>query len=262
MLPEPSPGFKWIQSTHGPALVCEALAPWADHVFTTRSWTLGSAGGCEQERGWEEIASALGVPGAALLRARQVHGADVIVHRAGDDRSGRLGEADVLVTDDPSVGLAIQTADCLPLLIADRRTGAIAAAHAGWRGLAARVPQAAVRALADQFGGRAGDLVAVIGPAISAPRYEVGADVRARFEQAGCTAEQLARWFTAAARPAHWNFDGWVAASDQLTAAGLSGEQIHAASLCTASHPAVFCAYRRDGAGAGRIAAAIRGPRR
>src|SRR5206468_2515024 len=83
---------------------------------------------------------------------------------------------------------------------------------AGGRGLAALVPQVAVDALAAEFGSRSGDLVAVIGPAISAARYEVGAGVRVRFEQAGCTTEQVARWFTPAARPDHWNFDGRLAA--------------------------------------------------
>ena len=259
MLPELSRGFKWIQSIHGPALVCEALERCADHFFTTRSWTLGSTAEPERVPGWDEIATTLGVSPPALLRARQVHGAAVVVHRWGQDRClDRLSEADILMTDDPSVALAIQTADCVPLLIADQRTGTIAAAHAGWRGLAAHVPEVAVEALAREFGSRIGNLVAVIGPSISTPRYEVGAEVRARFEQAGCTNERLARWFTTGERPRHWYFDGVGATHDQLVAAGLSPLQIHAASLCTASHPEILCSYRRDGKGAGRIAAAIR----
>ena len=151
-----------------------------------------------------------------------------------------------------------QTADCVPLLIVDRRTGSIAAAHAGWRGLAAHVPHVAVAAMVRELGSRAGDLVAAIGPSISAAQYEVGGDVRARFEQAGFTNAQLARWFTSAARPDHWAFDGWRTACDQLEAAGLSATAIHLASLCTASHPAILCSFRREGKRAGRIAAAIR----
>jgi YfiH family protein len=162
------------------------------------------------------------------------------------------------VTDDPSVALAVQTADCVPLLIADRRTGSIAAAHAGWRGLAAHVPRVAVEALGRAFDSHPGDLVAAIGPSISAPRYEVGADVRIRFEQAGYSSGQLARWFSPAERPGHWFFDAWCAAYDQLAEAGLAAPQVHVAALCTASHPDVFCSYRRDGKGAGRIAGAIR----
>jgi polyphenol oxidase len=258
MLPELSRGFKWVPAAHGPALVCEALETCADHLFTTRLWTLGSTDDAERGPGWEEVAGAMGVSRPDLLRARQVHGAAVVVHRNGQQRGHRLEDADILVTDDSSIALAIQTADCVPLLIGDRRTGSVAAAHAGWRGLAARVPQVAVEALAREFGSRADDLVAAIGPSISAGRYEVGAEVRARFDRAGCTSTQLTRWFANAERPDHFYFDAWRAAHDQLIEAGLAAAGIHAASLCTASHPEVLCSYRRDGKGAGRIAAAIR----
>jgi YfiH family protein len=259
MLPELSPGFKWIQSDRGPALVCEALEPFARHLFTTRAWTLGTSAGADHIPGWDELARAIGVRSENLLRAKQVHGSTVVVHRHGDGRTdGRLPEADILTTDDQSMAVAVQTADCVPLLIADRRTGSVAAAHAGWRGLAAQVPRVAVEALRREFGSRPGDLVAAIGPAISGSRYEVGSDVRSRFEHAGCTTDQLARWFSDAARSGHWYFDGSRAAFDQLVAAGLAAAAIHQASLCTAGHPDIFCSYRRDGRGAGRIAGAIR----
>jgi hypothetical protein len=162
------------------------------------------------------------------------------------------------VSDDPSLALAIQTADCVPLLIADRVTGAVAAAHAGWRGLAAGVPAATVGALAREFGSVPADLVAAIGPSISAARYEVGDEVRAEFEAAGVAAARLARWFLPGTRPGHWQFDGWRAAQDQLESAGLALAHVHVAALCTSASPDLFCSYRRDGKGAGRIAAAIR----
>ena len=162
------------------------------------------------------------------------------------------------MSDDPRLALAIQTADCVPLLIADRRTGAVAAAHAGWRGLAARVPVVAVEALTREFGSRPADLVAAIGPSISAARYEVGADVRERFAASGCSRAQMARWFADADRPSHWHFDGWRSARDLLEAAGVPAAQIHASGLCTASHPDLLCSFRRDGMGAGRVAGAIR----
>jgi purine-nucleoside/S-methyl-5'-thioadenosine phosphorylase / adenosine deaminase len=165
--------------------------------------------------------------------------------------------ADIVVSDDPSVAVAIQTADCVPILLADRRTGAVAAAHAGWRGLAARAPAAAVAALS-ALGSRASDLVAAVGPAISGPRYEVGADVRAAFEAAGFGRDDLERWFAPGRRAAHWQFDGWASTSDQLAAAGVGPGRIFVAALCTAAHPRVFCSYRRDGAPAGRMAAVVR----
>jgi YfiH family protein len=246
--------FEWRQTAHGRALVCIALEPYARHLFTTREWPLGSAGDRERAAAWSDLARALGVDEGGLVRAHQVHGAAIVVRRAGDAPrldGGALPDADVLISDDPSLALAIQTADCVPLLIADRVTGAVAAAHAGWRGLAAGVPGVTVTALARELGSAPADLIAAIGPSISAERYEVGEDVRARFLAGGFSARP-------GARPGHWLFDGWQAAGDQLEAAGLDAAHIHSSGLCTATYPDLFCSYRRDGVGAGRIAAAIR----
>ncbi len=259
---QPSDGFSWWQAPAGCALVCEALAPLAAHLFTTRTWTLGFPDGDSGPAAWREVAEALGVDVSQLVRARQVHGASVIVRRAGIperfEAPDALPPADIIVSNDSRLVLAIQTADCVPLLMADRRSAAVSATHAGWRGLSARAPQVAVEALAREFGSRPGDLVAAIGPSISAPRYEVGADVRARFEHAGFAPGQMARWFGEGHRPDHWSFDGWQSARDQLVAAGVPREQIHVAELCTATDANLFCSYRRDGKGAGRMAAAIR----
>lgn len=260
-----SDGFEWRETSAGPALVCLALEPYAAHLFTTRQWPLGSTMDGDRRSAWADVAGALGVDVARLERAHQVHGASVVVRRTGDPPRGDapLPDADIIVTDDPAIVLSIQTADCVPLLIADRRTGAIAAAHAGWRGMAARVPEVAVQALSQAFGSRAADLVAAIGPSISASRYEVGDEVRERFKEAGCRPPQLARWFVPAGRPAHWYFDGWTSAREQLEASGVPADRIHLAGLCTASHPDLLCSYRRDGTAAGRIAGAIRAsPRR
>ncbi len=260
MKPQPSGGFEWVQGAGGLALVCRALQPYAGHLFTTRAWALGSRAQARDED-WQAVAAALDVEPARLARMHQVHGAAVVVRRAGDtprSAGDPLPDADILISDDPSLALAIQTADCVPLLIADRVSGAVAAAHAGWRGLAAGVPGVAVAALARELGSTPADLIAAIGPSISAERYEVGEDVRARFLAGGFSAGEIARWFRPGARPGHWLFDGWQAASDQLASAGLDAAQIHSSGLCTATYPDLFCSYRRDGAGAGRIAAAVR----
>jgi len=259
MKPQPSGGFEWVQAADGLALVCSALRPYADHLFTTRAWALGSHGQAREED-WRPVAAALGVDGR-LARMQQVHGAAVVVRRAGDaarSAGAPLPEADILISDDRSLALAIQTADCVPMLIADRVTGAVAAAHAGWRGLAAGVPGVAVAALAREFGSAPADLVVAIGPSIAAERYEVGQDVRSRFVAAGFPAEEIERWFRPGARPEHWWFDGAQSAHDQLAAAGVQPGNMYSSGLCTATHPDLFCSYRRDGKGAGRMAAAIR----
>jgi purine-nucleoside/S-methyl-5'-thioadenosine phosphorylase / adenosine deaminase len=213
----------------------------------------------------------------ALVRAHQVHGTAVVVSGASPAESRELPRGDVIVARDPDVAIAIQTADCVPLLIVDRRTGAVAAAHAGWRGLAANVPRVSIEAMTREFGSRPEDLIAAVGPSVGPCCYEVGSDVRRHFEVAGISGGALERWFRAGPqptplnpsmpglpqmpRPEHWFFDGWTAVGEELEAAGVPAVQIHLAELCTASHPAVLPSYRRDGRQAGRIAAAIRSGR-
>ena len=239
--------------------------------MTTRAWALGAGSNSDTDSAWAEVAAALDRP---IVRAHQVHGADLLVRRAGDPPLTALPDADIIVSNDPTVAIAIQTADCVPILIADRRTGAVAAVHAGWRGLAAGVPRVTVEALAREFGSHPADLIAAAGPSIGACCYEVGPDVRRRFEEARWPESTMSRWFftrpqptmsnpsmaglRAELRPGHWYFDSGRAASDQLESAGVPRDQIFVAELCTASHPRALCSYRRDGADAGRIAGAIR----
>jgi YfiH family protein len=258
-LPQPGDGFEWRVAPAGPVLVCRPLEDVARHVFTTRPWPLGSRSGSADAGSWNDVARVMDVGSDRLLRVHQVHGAGVVVQHARQPMAGST-DADIVLGDDARVALAIQTADCVPLLIADQRTGAVAAAHAGWRGLAQTVPRVTVDAMVREFGSRPADLVAAIGPSIGAPCYEVGTDVRMRFEGARFTPAQLAGWFSVAGRPGHWYFDGGQATRDQLQGAGVPAARIHAAALCTASHAELFCSYRRDGPPAGRMAAAIRPP--
>ena len=258
MLPTPNDGFRWIDTEYGPALVCTALEPFAPHLFTTRRWTLGSAAAGDVNA-WDEVAHAMGVSRGRLVRLHQVHGAAVTVVRTGELRDvNHLPDADIVMTDDPSLTLAVQTADCVALLIADRRGGAVAAAHAGWRGLAARAPAEAVEMYGHVFDSAPADLIVAAGPSIGPARYEVGHDVRERFVAAGFADRQITRWFTAGSRPDHWRFDLWQSSRDQLEAAGVRSDRIFVAGLCTSEHADVLCSYRRDWKDAGRMAAAIR----
>jgi polyphenol oxidase len=278
-LPKPNGGFEWVQLPAGVALVCRPLEPYAAHFFTTRGWQLGSPSASRDEA-WHELAGAIEVGPSQLARVHQVHGAAAVVHRSGDaatDHDTSRADADIVLSDAGALALAVQTADCLPLLIADRRTGVVATAHAGWRGLALSVPVVAIERLANAFGSRPADLMVAIGPAIGACCYEVGEDVRARFQEAGFAPPQLARWFTSdpasspgnppmpflptTRRANHWFFDGWRAARDQLESAGVPAGQVLVAGVCTASHAGVCCSYRRDGASTGRMAAVIRARR-
>src|SRR5260221_3856856 len=224
MLPQPPEGFAWVQAPAGPALVARALEPLAGHLFTTRAWALGSAVPAT-DADWQQLAGAVGVDLAHLVRVRQVHGASVVVCREGDGRgaAGPAGakDADIIVSNDPSLALAIQTADCVPLLIVDTRTRAVAAAHAGWRGLAARVPSVVIDALAREFGSRPDDLISAIGPSVTAESYAVGVDVRHAFQSAGFSARHIDRWVLPGRRSQHLQFDGWQSTRDQLESAGV-----------------------------------------
>ena len=275
-LPKPSDGFEWVQLPAGPALVCRPLERYASHLFTTRPWRLGDSSTANDAGAWHEVAAAMAVETPRLARLRQVHGSAAVTYRRGAPlpAEGVLPEADIVISDVPGVALAVQTADCVPVIMIDRRLGIVAAVHAGWRGLVARAPVTAVERMARDFGTRSEDLLVAIGPAIGSCCYEVGPDVRTQFERASFTPAQLGAWFSAlpvasglnptmtalspVRREGHWFFDASQSARDELTSAGLTGAQIYASGLCTASHHDVFCSYRRDGAPAGRMAAAIR----
>lgn len=153
-------------------------------------------------------ARAAGADPARLVSLYQVHGADVItVHDPWLD--GERPRADAMVTRTPGVALGIVTADCAPVLFADRAAGVVGAAHAGWRGAAAGVLEATVRAM-EALGAERGRIVAAIGPCIGARSYEVGPDLRGAVLAAGGAEAR----FEAGARPDRWLFDlaGYCAA--------------------------------------------------
>jgi hypothetical protein len=270
-LPEPGGTFRWQPELWGFSLRSRRLGEAAAHLFTTRQLRLRGEGG-EARQGWEQAAASIGLDGAHVARLKQVHGRDVVVLRKGDrlvPEDEGLPEADILVSDDPSIALAVQVADCLPVLLADPRTGAVAAAHTGWRGTAAGAAAAAVHALARQFGSRPEDLVAALGPGIGPCCYQVGAELLDAFAAEGHSRDELDRWFSPDGAPANGTasragarprlrLDVWTANRDQLLAAGLRPENIDVAELCTATHLGSFCSYRAEGPGTGRMAGMIR----
>ena len=254
--PDPGDPFLWIQAPWGQALQCGPLVRIADHLFTTRQIPLDKEGHGD---GWSAVSRAIGVAPHALLRLAQVHGAGVaVVHHADPDPRRHDGaHADIVVSDRQDVAIAVQVADCVPLLLADGRSGAVAAAHAGWRGMAAGVPRAAVESMARELGSRPADLVAAIGPSIGPCCYEVGEEVREAFGRAGFPSDALLRWFVAGRR-GRPHLDLWQAARDQLVQAGLAQGHIHICGLCTATHRDVFYSYRAEGPGPGRMVGVIR----
>ncbi len=125
----------------------------------------------------DRVAGAMGVAPAALIGVHQVHSADVAVISGP---SYAPVQADALVTATPGLVLSVLTADCQPVLLADRRAGVVGAAHAGWRGALEGVLEATIEAM-ESLGATRGDIVAVVGPCISQRAYEVGHDFMETF---------------------------------------------------------------------------------
>ena len=177
----------------------------------------------------------LGLPSTPVW-LRQVHGTEVFRVPASGP-SGHLldePEADAAVTGVPGVVLAILTADCLPVVLAADDGSELATAHAGWRGLAAGVLEAAVAAMRTP----PGRLLAWLGPAAGPADYEVGDEVRDAFVGAAAA--------FVATRPGHWHVDLFALARLRLQHAGLAPGAIHGGGLSTIADPDRFFSHRRD----------------
>jgi YfiH family protein len=173
---------------------------------------------------------------------RQVHGSRVV--RA--ETVAEPVEADASVTVLPDVVCVVQMADCLPVLLASRDGGAVGAAHAGWRGLAAGVVERAVAAL----GRSPSELVAWLGPAIGPEAFEVGDDVRDVFLRH----DPAAAGAFVAVREGKWLADLYALARMRLAACGV--HDVHGGGRCTFREAARFFSHRRDGV-TGRMAALV-----
>jgi purine-nucleoside/S-methyl-5'-thioadenosine phosphorylase / adenosine deaminase len=250
--PQPSDGFEWTQAVWGRVLRCRPLAEIADHFFTIANLELR-----DSRDEWNAVGQQIRVGFDRVLLLRQVHGADVAVVNRGEYIQGPRPEADVAVTNDPTIAVGVRVADCAPILIGDRRQHVVGAAHAGWRGTVQRVAKAAVDAMHERFGSHPDDLVAAIGPCLSACCGEVGPEVVETFRQAGHDADSLARWFTSG-RGDRLQLDLPLANRDQLATAGVPLSQIHVSGLCTKSFPDVFHSYRVRKEQAGRMVGIIR----
>ena len=256
-LPELPPSFAWTQTSLGLVLKCEPLESIAPHLFTTRNVPIVTPAD------WMAVAQLLGATDAVTVN--QVHGREVATIRRG----GAIGlharhDADALVSNDPRVAIGVRAADCVPLLLADTQTGAVAAVHAGWRGTAAGAAGTAVAALARTFGVHPQHLLAAIGPSIGPCCYKVGSELVNAFAAAGHPRHLIDRWFSVRGTGIRGQGTGTLvldvpgANRDQLVLAGVPEDQIYLSGLCTAMHLDVLTSYRAEKEKAGRIAGVIR----
>ncbi|GGB38981.1 laccase domain protein [Sphingomonas metalli] len=177
------------------------------------------------------------LPGASLATLYQIHSADVVrVLTAIDDAARPRGDA--MVTERPGILLGILTADCAPVLLADREAGVVGAAHAGWKGAVAGVTDRTVEAMV-RLGAKPERIVAAIGPCIARRSYEVDDAFLARFVAEDPANER----FFADGRPGHHRFDLEAYVAHRLAAAGVG--QVETLGLDTYADEARFYSFRR-----------------
>jgi polyphenol oxidase len=175
------------------------------------------------------------LPGEPLWLA-QAHGTAIA---SADVGHGSAPQADVAVSRSPGNVCAVLSADCLPVLLADRRGSVVAAAHAGWRGLASGVLEAAVASMQAE----PADVLAWLGPAIGPNAFEVGLDVHAAF----CDRDAAAAACFVATREGKWHADLYALARCALARAGVGAAAIHGGGRCTYTELTTFHSYRRGG---------------
>lgn len=255
------------------AKILEAV-PGLLHAFSTRhggvsrgpfaSLNLGATVGDDPDAVGENrrrLLGSLGLRPEQVVRARQVHGGEVLVvdepvASRPDFPQGLLdgeGGYDGLVTDLPGLALAISTADCTPILIWDPVRRGVGAVHAGWPSTARRIGVKALAAMQSAFGTDPADCRVAIGPAIRGCCYEVDEPV------ARAMAGALAGWEAHAAptRPGHWRLDLAGVNRTLLEAAGVPGAQIEDLGLCTACRTDLFFSHRAEKGKTGRMLSVI-----
>jgi purine-nucleoside/S-methyl-5'-thioadenosine phosphorylase / adenosine deaminase len=194
------------------------------------------------------FAAAAGAPGWPIIKLKQVHSA-IVVDIDDTSAAGEPVEGDAAVTSLRGVLLAVQTADCVPILVADGQGFAAAAIHAGWRGTGAGIAGAAVARMIRKWDVSAESLTAAIGPHIGVCCYEVGKEVVDEMADAAVV-ERRPEW----PRP-HLNLG--ESNRRQLIRAGIPESRIEVSSLCTRCREDLFHSYRRDGKRMGHMLSVI-----
>jgi YfiH family protein len=196
------------------------------------------------------LADAMGVDKNHLYFPSQVHKTR-IVNVMRNTSKQEVMETDALITNQKGLCIAVMSADCVPILLYDKKNKAVGAVHSGWRGTVARILEKTLHQMQASFGTRGEDLIAGIGPSVSQDSYEVGEEVVNEIEQAfGSTNELML------ARPNNKaKLDLWKANSIQLAEFGVPPSQIEISDLCTVKNNDHFFSARKGDSG--RFAAGI-----
>ena len=177
-----------------------------------------------------------------LASCWQVHSSEVRLVKDFEDAADGDYKMDALVSDARGVFLGVKTADCVPVLLGDTKTGAFAAIHAGWRGTVQSIVLKAIEEMRTLYGTSTLDLIAAIGPAATCKNYEIGRDVIDAFHEKFPRSEHL---FTPT-KENHALIDLHTANKEQLLSAGVLPENISIAPLCTMERTDLFFSYRKE----------------
>ncbi len=264
-----------------------AKLPWLVHAFSTRLGGVSRLYGgnalnlgftshdtrAAVERNRELFLKKLGVANGRrtwpLVTLRQIH--SDLIHRV-DKMPSQLLAGDGLITNTPGLLTAVQAADCLPVIVVDQKQRAIGVFHAGWRGTVKRILEKGVGEMRKHFGSAPRNLIAAIGPGVQSCCYEVGEEVRTKFEAQFAYGASLFRevkdsdpvrekyplLFLTARAPGHSELpvklflDLVEANRRQLLDAGVPAKNIDASAPCTACHPELLFSFRADKGVTGR----------
>jgi YfiH family protein len=177
-----------------------------------------------------------------LTTVWQVHGDAVKIVKNDEDIENTEERCDALASNLQRILIGVKTADCVPVLLGEAKTGAFAAIHAGWRGTVESIVVKTVEKMRENFGTAARDLICAIGPAATCRNYEVGADVIEAFSEKFPASKNL----FAETKPGHALIDLHRANREQLLNVGTSEENIFTAPLCTMERTDLFFSYRKE----------------
>lgn len=201
---------------------------------------------------------AIGAENAVIFTSRQTHSTERCIVKSIAQPKGAPQECDAMITKLSGLLLGIQTADCLPVLIADPRSGTMAAIHAGWRGTAGRITERTMADLMLNFGVNTRECIAALGPVACVECYEVGEDVIERYKQEFRYWRNLVVSFKEGGK-AH--LDVRATNIQQLIYCGITEDRIYTAPYCTMHQNELFFSYRRESGGqpsrAGRLLSVI-----
>ena len=259
--------------------------PWLVHSFSTRAGGVSRGGTLNLgftkndsraavERNRNLFLKATGAEGLKSVSMRQIH-SDIIHHISDIPISSLVGDG--VITNTPGLLLSIQTADCLPILLADPKKRAVGAFHAGWRGTLARVVEKGIGEMRRQFGSNPRDLRAAIGPGIHKCCYQVGPEVREVFHSRFAYSDELFHeqresdvvhekyplLFMNARAPGHGPdqsklyLDLVAANTRQLLDTGVLAKNISVSPLCTSCRTDLLFSYRAEKGGTGRLMGVI-----